>query len=1058
MNFSSVRFAAPGSNGDGQGAVSLGTLSYSAFNATGNTATVTYEVTDLNLDGDGDDTDSLTVTMQVVGSGNLNVQASGAIGVAGTGSGGFDAAGETLTYSFVSVVATLTDASSVIPTFEGFTELDLTAFGAGESYSIDGGASVGTTDPIAFSPSVPTFQIDWASGSYRSMATNFSICVPSPPPAPFDCVDLGSGPSVPKAKPNVLLILVDDLGRQDLGCYQNLYSGDPNRDFDNGLLETPNIDCLASQSVLFTDAYSTSPVCSPSRASIFTGKSPKRVEITRATPAKSLALAECILPEALKDEGYYTAHLGKWHLQLKPKTEDPSQPTGVVTLDFEDKYFPEKQGYDVNIGGHEAGQPSNYHFPYIAKANSDWTPVTTLNKTVNNVPGLDQSVFDLTNGADSSLVVQTKRNDGTVVDSEYLTDRLTYEAQKVMDTAIGKEQPFFISLCYYTVHTPVQAKDDSKDYFEQKMATEGITPEDPSTTTTVIRNGETYYQDGSQDKASYAGMVKDMDNQIRVLMQALVDKGIADDTVIIFTSDNGGLSISKNSTTTVTSALPLKGGKGNIYEGGIRQPLLVRWPGVTTGGATVTEPVIATDFYPTVLSMVGASQKPEQHKDGVDLTPLLDGTASDLSRNELYFFFDQNHQFNWFGEAGAVREGDHKLIALFNNGTFSATGAELYDLSVDLEESNDLAASDPTKVTSMLAKLQSWYNSTVSPEVVISSPVYKFPTSMADYLADYNGPVHAEINLPTGQGLSISASATDESNLNNDSSLSYTWSQIGGVGVATFSSISTGDTEVNFSQDGSYILNLAVTDSDGNSGHQELFVEVGGEVTMGNNLAPLIMASTPYFGFPSDLPYVVSSNVSDDSFPVGGVVSSSVIERGGSSLAIAGQTITGASSGSGQYQLRLKSDDGDIATFLDTVFEFANPQAYYIDWVVGDAGSYADPALDFDGDGVSNLVEYATGGSTSQVDRFPIDWAIFNGGGVDQFSVNFPQRNDAVMRGLSYAVEWSFDLEDWSPNDITVSGSDALDAAFNDVTYLLDFPIDITSPRGFMRYRVDFSN
>ncbi len=447
-------------------------------------------------------------------------------------------------------------------------------------------------------------------------------------------------------KPNFVFILVDDLGRQDLGCYGSTFHA------------TPHIDQLSQEGVRFTDAYSASSICSPTRASILTGKYPVRVGITRATPEQSLALEEVTIAEALKEAGYRTAHMGKWHLQSH-------QDKGRT-------HYPEAQGFDVNIGGHTAGQPASFFYPYTAKA---------AKYAKNNVPDLD--------GGE---------------EGEFLTDRLTEEGiQFIKDSG---DQPFLLNLWYYAVHTPVQGKPEKVLKYEAKAKELGYDPKEEH----GIAEHESWHH-SRQDNPKYAALVESVDDGVGRLLTAIKELGKADNTVVIFMSDNGGLSTG-HSKKAPTSCLPLRAGKAWLYEGGVRQPLIVKWPGHIVAGATNSETVISTDFYPTMLEMAGLPQRPEQHLDGVSFAPLLTGEADHLEREAIYFHTPHHHHINTMGPASSVRMGDYKLIEPFRSGE-----VELYNLKADLGEQNNLAAQMPELAERMKQMLVDWRTEVDAPVV-----------------------------------------------------------------------------------------------------------------------------------------------------------------------------------------------------------------------------------------------------------------------------------------------------------------------------------------------------
>jgi len=438
------------------------------------------------------------------------------------------------------------------------------------------------------------------------------------------------------AVPNFVFILVDDLGWRDLGCYGSTF------------YETPNVDRLAAGGMKFTDAYAACPVCSPTRASIMTGKYPARVGITDWIPGFKtgnkdpevlntpedlhyLPYEETTLAEAFKEAGYDTFFAGKWHLGEKP-------------------YHPDRHGFDINLGGNHMGQPKGGYFaPYDNP--------------------------ELMDGPDG----------------EYLTDRLGDESVRFLGSREG--DPFLLYLSFYTVHTPIQPRKDHEEKYKKKLAGR------PDLT------GTQFYVEGeskvrlTQDNPAYAAMVQSMDENVGKVLDALDDLGIADDTVVIFMSDNGGLSTVPRAGP--TSNLPLRAGKGWLYEGGIREPMIVRWPGVTEPGGTCGVPVTSTDFYPTMLEMAGLPLRPDQHADGVSLAPLLRGEAS-IDREAVFWHFPHYHGSR-SKPGGAVRAGDFKLIEFFEGNRL-----ELYNLKEDIGETKNLVDALPEKVRELKALLDTW--------------------------------------------------------------------------------------------------------------------------------------------------------------------------------------------------------------------------------------------------------------------------------------------------------------------------------------------------------------
>ncbi|MFC1555933.1 sulfatase-like hydrolase/transferase [candidate division KSB1 bacterium] len=441
-------------------------------------------------------------------------------------------------------------------------------------------------------------------------------------------------------KPNYLFVLVDDLGWADIGCYGSSF------------YETPNIDRLASQGMRFTNAYAASPVCSPTRASIMTGKHPARLNITdwipgdRPTDRKllgpkinnELPLQEITIAETLRGAGYKTFFAGKWHLG-------------------DEGYFPEDQGFDINKGGHSRGSPpGGYYSPY-------------------NNP---------------------KLQDGP--EGEYLPDRLTNESIQFLDNHCSsdgdsQDQPFMLFLSFYTVHTPIQASKRHLKKFEDKLSRMQTSSEEGFR---QERKGWTKLQ---QDDPTYASMIYAMDENVGRILKKLDDLSLSDDTVVIFMSDNGGLS-TLGRKWSPTSNVPLRAGKGWCYEGGIREPMIIRAPGVTSAGHVCETPVTSMDFYPTMLDLAGIDPVPDQHIDGLSLKPLL-SEKKDLDRKILFWHFPHYHGSKWT-PGSALREGDWKLVRFYEEDK-----SELYNIRNDISEEHDLAQSNPEKLKELETKLDS---------------------------------------------------------------------------------------------------------------------------------------------------------------------------------------------------------------------------------------------------------------------------------------------------------------------------------------------------------------
>ncbi len=448
--------------------------------------------------------------------------------------------------------------------------------------------------------------------------------------------------------PNVVLILIDDMGWRDLTCCGSTF------------YETPNIDRLAREGMFFTDAYASCPVCSPTRASIMTGRYPATLGITdwidwhgRIHPVrgklvdvpytKELSARERTVATALREGGYATWHIGKWHLGGPGHT-------------------PEDHGFDVNVGGCECGSPGRGGYF------SPWS-ITALKDV--DVPA------------------------GT-----YLTDYLTDRAIDLIRNRDGR--PFFLNMCYYQVHTPIQGKPEKVRKYTEKARRLGLDR------VTALVEGEHFPCEHKkhlrvtrrvvQSDPTYAAMIESLDENVGRLLAMLDEQGLTDNTVVLFTSDNGGLATAEGSP---TCNAPAKEGKGWMYEGGTREPLLVRWPRVVAAGSRCGVPVTSTDFYPTLLEAAGLPLEPAAHKDGVSLLGLLRG-AEALPRASIFWHYP--HYGNQGGTPGAaIRSGDYKLIAFFEDAR-----VELYDVRDDIGERVNLAAARPELAARLLAELRAW--------------------------------------------------------------------------------------------------------------------------------------------------------------------------------------------------------------------------------------------------------------------------------------------------------------------------------------------------------------
>lgn len=440
--------------------------------------------------------------------------------------------------------------------------------------------------------------------------------------------------------PNIVVFVVDDLGYMDIGANN-----------PDSFYETPHIDALAKSGMLFTDGYAANPVCSPTRYSLLTGKYPTRVGATNFFPKnktqtmrsgnykpaaflREMPAAEMILPEILKQQDYATFFAGKWHLG---HTED---------------LYPQAQGFDINIGGW------HYGGPYSGK--KYFAP------------------FENPQMAESP-------------DGEHLPNRLAREAVAFMEK--NKDKPFLAYLSFYSVHTPLMGRPDLVNkYKEMALAINGA---EFAGEEQVFGKKERKVRI-LQKHAVYAAMVEAMDEAVGKVLKGLEDSGLSDNTIVVFTSDNGGLSSSEGSP---TSNLPLRGGKGWTYEGGIREPWIIRYPGVTKPGAISSEPICSIDLLPTLAA--AAEIEVEQVIDGLDLKPVLAGGT--LNRESLYWHYP--HYSNQGGiPSGAVRQGDFKLIERYEDGS-----VRLYNLANDIAEQQDLSLEMPDRVNQMRADLHAWY-------------------------------------------------------------------------------------------------------------------------------------------------------------------------------------------------------------------------------------------------------------------------------------------------------------------------------------------------------------
>jgi arylsulfatase A-like enzyme len=465
---------------------------------------------------------------------------------------------------------------------------------------------------------------------------------------------LASQAATTDAPPNVVLIVADDLGWADLGCYGSTF------------YRTPNLDRLAREGCRFTQAYAACPVCSPTRAALMTGKHPARLQLTDWLPGRpdrpdqkllrpplrqQLPLEKRTLAEVLKTAGYATAMIGKWHLG---------------GAGFE----PTRQGFDLNIAGDASGTALSY-----------WSPFTRQGRTM---PGLENAP-----------------------PGEYLTDRLTAEAERFLEAQAREPGPFFLYLPHYAVHTPMTAKPELVAHYPPW---DGV-------------------PHGRQENPIYAAMLESLDESVGRVLARLETLGLSGRTLVIFTSDNGGLATREGPHTPATINAPLREGKGWLYEGGIRVPLIVRWPGRIAPRVDET-PVWTPDLFATIQAMAAPEDKEAAAVDGVSLAPLLT-QGEPLAPRALSWHYP--HYSNQGGRpGGAIRDGRWKLIEHYETGR-----GELFDLARDPRESTNLADRESDRVLELAARLAAWRNAANA----------QMPTPNPDYTPNPQG-ADGTITLP----------------------------------------------------------------------------------------------------------------------------------------------------------------------------------------------------------------------------------------------------------------------------------------------------------------------
>lgn len=440
-------------------------------------------------------------------------------------------------------------------------------------------------------------------------------------------------------RPNILFIFLDDFGWRDTG-----YMG-------SDFYETPHLDRLASEGMIFTDAYSCAANCAPARACLLSGQYTPRHRVfnvgtgprgnAKFRKLQHIAGTDTLDPEIetwahrLQTAGYKTATMGKWHLSREPVP----------------------YGFDVNIGGtHSGGPPRGYYPPH------------------GDVPGLENAP-----------------------PGEYITDRLSDEAIKFIRA--NRQRPWALYLTHFAVHTPLQPKKELVEKYRNKA------------------KGKLH------SHVDMATMIQAVDDGVGRIQKELETLGLVDNTVIIFFSDNGGYG-------PATDMKPLKGYKGTYYEGGIRVPFFVKWPGVVAAGSKSPEPTIGVDLYPTICDIAGASLPDKQPLDGVSLVPLLHGEIQTLENRGLYWHFpaylqsyavwdEQRDPLFRSRPCSIIRKGDWKLHQYFEDG-----GLELYNLRTDIGEAHNLAAENPDKLQELLKQLENWQRAVKAPIPNVANPLY----------------------------------------------------------------------------------------------------------------------------------------------------------------------------------------------------------------------------------------------------------------------------------------------------------------------------------------------
>lgn len=441
-----------------------------------------------------------------------------------------------------------------------------------------------------------------------------------------------------KDRPNIIFILADDLGYSELGCYGNSFN------------ETPHLDKMARDGVRFTQAYAAAPVSSPYRASLMTGQYPVRTGITdylRPDAGQFLDTAYVTLPEALKLNGYHTGIIGKWHL------------SGYKSKNAPVEILPERHGFDEIILSETTGiADGTYFHPY------HFNPA-----------------------------IEKKLN----TEKEFLVERMNLEAADFISK--NHKKPFFLYLSHYAVHTMVHGQPEVVDHFRNKPGSGKSNPSPGNPENDPYKKWPADYF-ASGNNPHLAAQLKVIDDGLGLILDKLAELGILENTIIIFTSDNGGES-------RITDNYPLRGGKSTLYEGGVREPLIIFQQGKISGGAIIDQTFCTYDFYPTICELTGTIMPRSQKFDGRSFAGILHGKekGNEVPRTLYWYYPLEERHFLGGRSAASIRHGNWKLIEFFDTGE-----NELYNLETDLGESNNLLSVNPGKAAELREMLDDWKN------------------------------------------------------------------------------------------------------------------------------------------------------------------------------------------------------------------------------------------------------------------------------------------------------------------------------------------------------------